>query len=193
MKLLSKRTIQNSTLGFTLVELLVVISILGILATIGLVVFNSAQVRSRDTARKSDLRQIANALELFYTDYGYYPPVSGSGGQIMACPFTSLAVNTACTWGSGQLTDSKTVYLKTVPADPSSPKINYYYRTVSIETSPRQGFQLYAHLENSEDTKACIGGDCGSHSSDLPTNVTCGEVAGCNFSITSPNIMYDTN
>ena len=177
---------QNSKSGFTLVELLVVIAILGILSTIGLVVFSSAQMRGRDTQRKSDLKQISNALEIYYNDYGVYP--ASLNGQVAGCPSTT---STVCSWGTGQFTDGKTIYLKTVPKDPAS-TYRYYYRTVTVGGSANQGFQLYAGLENSQDTSACIGNDCGTHT-DLPAGVTCAGTVGCNFSITSPNTTATAN
>ena len=54
--------------GFTLVELLIVMAIISILATLIVGGFRSSQMRGRDGARKSDLKQISNALELFYSD-----------------------------------------------------------------------------------------------------------------------------
>ena len=178
---------KNFSIGFTLVELLVVIAILGIISTIGLIAFNSAQMRGRDAARKSDLKQIANSLEVYYNDYGKYP--NASGGQILGCPTTTA---TLCAWGTGQFTDTKTIYIKTVPKDPNS-SFYYFYRTLNTGGGTNQGFQLYAQLENSQDTSACIGGNCGTHT-DLPSGVVCGGSTGsCNFSITSPNTTPTTN
>lgn len=63
--------------GFTLVELLVVISIIGILATLLLVSFNGAQMQARDTTRKSDLKQYQTALEVYANrNDGLYPVYS---------------------------------------------------------------------------------------------------------------------
>jgi type II secretion system protein G len=108
--------------GFTLIELLVVIAILGILATIGLVAFRSSQARSRDAERKSDLKQISSALELYYSDYGKYPSASVDGlGKIAGCPSTT---NTSCVWGVGTFWDTKTTYFKALPKDPSG-GLNY--------------------------------------------------------------------
>ena len=49
--------------GFTLIEMLVVISLVGILTVLSLVSFRSAQKQTNDTVRKSDLKQYQNALE----------------------------------------------------------------------------------------------------------------------------------
>jgi len=59
--------------GFTLVELLIVIAIVGILAAVVLVNLNSARNRSRDTKRVADARQVLTALELYFQDNGGYP------------------------------------------------------------------------------------------------------------------------
>jgi type II secretion system protein G len=166
-----KGFIQHNKLGagFTLVELLVVIAILGVLVTIGLTAFTSAQARSRDTKRKADLKQIASALELFYNDVGSYP--ASLDGKILGCPSTGP---TSCSWGTGQLTDGKTVYFRVLPKDPSS-GYNYFYRSITVGAL-NQGFQLFAHLENTQDTEI------------ISTTYSCGSGAStCNFAITSPN------
>ncbi|TSC85535.1 MAG: pilus assembly protein [Parcubacteria group bacterium Gr01-1014_8] len=50
--------------GFSLIELLVVVSIIAILASIAFVALSSARIKSRDSRRIQDLRQIANAVAL---------------------------------------------------------------------------------------------------------------------------------
>ena len=59
--------------GFTLVELLVVIVVLAVLAAIVLPKFIGAGQRSKESALKSDLKLLRNAVTMFYTDTGYYP------------------------------------------------------------------------------------------------------------------------
>ena len=60
--------------GFTLIEILTVILIIGVLVSVTSYVFNSSLIRSRDTQRKTDLDTIKNALEQYYLDTRTYPP-----------------------------------------------------------------------------------------------------------------------
>jgi type II secretion system protein G len=59
--------------GFTIVELLIVIVVIGILAAITIVSYNGVQGRANDTAIQSDLQAIAKKLELYKADAGVYP------------------------------------------------------------------------------------------------------------------------
>lgn len=58
--------------GFTLVELLVVISIIAILSVVGVVIYTGVQKSARDSARKSDIEAISKALEVKYNNTGTY-------------------------------------------------------------------------------------------------------------------------
>ena len=62
--------------GFTLVELLVVIGIIGILIGLSVVAFQATRVSARDAKRKADIHIIRNALDAYYMDHGKYPSVS---------------------------------------------------------------------------------------------------------------------
>lgn len=59
--------------GFTIVELLIVIVVIGILATLVIVTFSGIQQRARDTQRQTDINAVQGHLEAFYATYGYYP------------------------------------------------------------------------------------------------------------------------
>lgn len=165
--------------AFTLIELLVVIAILGILATIGIGGLRTSQMRSRDAQRKSDLKQIGNALELYYSDYGKYP--ASLAGVIMGCP----AETGPCNWDDqDNFRDGQTppkVYLRVVPKDPQAG--DYYYRV----SAGKDKYQIYAHLENTQD-KNCIQGNCAVSS---PNGSVCGTGLNCNFATTSTNTTAD--
>ena len=62
--------------GFTIVELLIVIVVIGILASITIVAFNGIQSRGRDAERTSDVSQLHKSLEMFHAENGYYPSVN---------------------------------------------------------------------------------------------------------------------
>lgn len=59
--------------GFTLVELMVTITIMVILLTLGTVALTGYQANARDEERKADVTSIAQQLESFYTANGDYP------------------------------------------------------------------------------------------------------------------------
>jgi general secretion pathway protein G len=120
--------------GFTLIELLVVISIIGILSSFLLSNFIGARQRARDGLRKSDLRQIQSALELYRSDQGSYPT------ELPGCDasFTDGA------------TTSPVIYMKKIPCDPLNKTVVYTY---APSGNPPSMYSLGACLENSNDSE----------------------------------------
>lgn len=74
-----KRGIGRHHEAFTLVELLVVISIVGMLSSVVFAGVTTARVKGKDASRVQTVAQIRNALELYYSDNKVYPPVPVSG------------------------------------------------------------------------------------------------------------------
>jgi prepilin-type N-terminal cleavage/methylation domain-containing protein len=65
--------IRNNSKGFTIVELLIVIVVIGILAALVIVQFTNVQARARDAERKSDIRALQSKVAEYYALNGYYP------------------------------------------------------------------------------------------------------------------------
>lgn len=63
--------------AFTLVELLVVIAIIGLLSSVAVVSMVGTRSKTRDFKRKTDLKQLATAIDLYYAKYDEYPNTSG--------------------------------------------------------------------------------------------------------------------
>jgi len=116
-----------------LIELLVVISIIGILTTLVAANLNSARGRARDAQRKSDLKNISTALRLYYNDKSRYP------------------IAASLPWGS-QWSSGTTVYMSTLPNDPLPDQTYKYQLGTDTDPSDTDNFRLSACLENKSDT-----------------------------------------
>lgn len=182
---------MSKSRGFTLIELMVVITIIAILAIIGLIAYSAFLKTSRDNKRQSDLKFIQSALEDYHGDTIFYPTAGTvnskqglndfllslvSGGQ-----FTS-SIGT----GLGTIPSSSKTYLGSVPQDPTT-ATTFPYKYISSSTNivtaastcdnstsiPCISYCLYANLEN-------------------PANAlnnaytSCGSIANYNYAVTRP-------
>jgi len=150
---------KRASKGFSLIELLVVVAIISILATIGVSSFSSAQKKGRDTTRKSDLKGVASALENYYADNNGYP--GGSSGLI-SCGGSSF------NWGSDAFTCNGRTYLGQLPNDPTTVDYNYLPTSCTTISGEEycQKYTLWADLElnsdqdiNEDDDTVCTAAD----------------------------------
>jgi prepilin-type N-terminal cleavage/methylation domain-containing protein len=116
--------------GFTLMELLIVIAIIGLLSSVLMSNLTVARERAMDGRRLEDLRSIQTALQLYYSDHGQYPSMPGmiDGGTN---PF-SWASFGPCYFGQ-QYPDINSVmqqYLRGNPRDPVGQGYACYFYAV---------------------------------------------------------------
>ena len=153
--------------GFTLIEVLIAVSIVAVLSVIGIVSYASVNSRSRDAKRVSDLEQIRSALEMYRSDKGSYPAGSGSFESL-----TSLDPGD----GTGPLV---TTYLPVIPMDPKSTNgnaIEYYYTPVGA-APPYFSYCLCGNVE----VTSMIKNDCTAIGVD-----TSAVSANCNYFVRNP-------
>ncbi|MEX0888035.1 MAG: hypothetical protein WDZ67_01515, partial [Patescibacteria group bacterium] len=111
-------------------ELLVVITIIGLLASVGLASYTRAQARARDAKRQSDLTSLRSSLEIFYAENNVYPD-TGGGWQGIESILDTLVPT----------------FTKVLPTDPGGQGLAYRYRSVT-----NQGYCLEAFLETAAAT-----------------------------------------
>ena len=148
---------QKQKQGFTLLELLITIALIGILSSIIAMTMVNPQKNARDAKRKSDLELIRSGLEIYSSDCGSYPATSSF------IPGTASPLPLSGTTG----TCSGNTYITTVPVDQTSGR-NYSYVLTTATT-----YALCAALEMAPSPAMDVTG-CGS----------CG--ATCNYKVTNP-------
>lgn len=98
---MQKKNARKNKIGFTLVEVLVVVGIIALAATIITASLRNARVKSRDARRLQDLASVRSALELYLANNGSYPAGSNlsvlrTGGFISALPLDPLGGGGSC-------------------------------------------------------------------------------------------------
>lgn len=129
--------------AFTLIEMLVVISLIGILAGLALISFSSSQKQARDTNRKSDLKQYQTALETFANiSSGLYASRGNlAGAYAFLCPDLNTLLNPDITCIEDPKYSSDSTY-------------TYYYNSdgTGSGTVTATTYVLWAKLENKANT-----------------------------------------
>ncbi len=143
--------------GFTLIEILVVVTIIALLAVGGLASFQGITRASRDGRRKTDLEQVRTAIELYRNNNvnGSYPDA------------TDITISCGATGG---IADVDNTYLSKVPLDPKCTAMTYHFAPTdetgggcdSTDSSdPCLDYTLSAYLENSTVAACTSAAECG--------------------------------
>ena len=69
-----KLTRRNTHEGYSLIELMIVVAIIGILVALAVPSFQHSAVKAREAALKQNLQTIRTVLDQHYADKGFYPP-----------------------------------------------------------------------------------------------------------------------
>lgn len=146
--------------AFTLIELLIVVSIIGILISISIFGLMGARESARDAKRKSDLEMVRSGLELYKSDCGTYPtsitfPVYPAQASLKGKNATGSCLTT-------------NTYIAQIPNDPVSGR-SYSY----VAPSPYVSYTLCASLEQVPSSTPNVA-SCGS----------CGVT--CNYVVVNP-------
>jgi prepilin-type N-terminal cleavage/methylation domain-containing protein len=169
--------------GFTIVELLIVVVIIGILAAITIVAYNGISSRARDARVKDAATEVAQAVQIWSINHGGQSPTGSGGG-------TTTAVNNGvCTGGIGggwastgqhpctledMLVDSKllpTNFISSLPPNENFGGLNTGQLTMMFFGPCSDGkFYLFYSLENPTATDTSdvnnASAACGSYQRD---------------------------
>ena len=146
--------------GFTIVELLIVIVIIGILATLVIVTFSGVQQKARYSERKTDINAIAGQLEAGYANKGYYPTVAGLNSDTTRDTLEiRIDLKAFADPKNPQTAGSQVVSagVATPPTAHGTEDFNYYYSPSGCDdatsaTGQCTGYAVYAFLEGKEPT-----------------------------------------
>jgi prepilin-type N-terminal cleavage/methylation domain-containing protein len=132
------RSPQPTERGFTLIELMVVVSIIAILAGILIPNFVNARSQAMTAACESNLRSIATAAELFFADQQVYP----SSGDVSVALFTA----------------NGTAYLNNVPVDPAATTPGAPYAFTNTTSGGTAGYTIVCPGTHMNSTLAKLQG-----------------------------------
>ncbi len=107
-------SLRNRRNAFTLVELLIVIIIIAVLAAIAIPKFSNSTTRSKESALRSNLKLVRNAIELYRADTGVFPATLG---DLAATAAPANGLDSGATSTAINSSDWRGPYLQALPKD----------------------------------------------------------------------------
>ena len=112
--------------GFTLIELMIVLTIIGLFILLALWTYQLQVFKGRDAKRKADLGKLQRVLEDYLNDHVCYPETLECGSDFAP-------------------------YLSQIPCDPVNSEGNIYYYSVSSEEGCKKWYKIFTTLEYQKD------------------------------------------
>lgn len=180
----SRRSLLGRS-GFTLVEVLVVASIIALISGVVFFAARESSEQSRDAKRQSDLRNLQNAIALYKNRYGQYPEGCNGAGNWSGQNGTAMA----CSSGNEYIVGLAPEFISSLPRDPN---LNgEYFGYAYLTNSDRSVFKLYA-WQSVESETVTYGNEFAS--CDLYAGGTLGLCANVHFTgNTTPNWCQQSN
>ncbi|MDA1079961.1 MAG: prepilin-type N-terminal cleavage/methylation domain-containing protein [bacterium] len=139
--------------GFSLIEVLIIVAILGLLLVVGYFYMAPNMARGRDGKRISDLNKLKIVFEDYYNDNSCYPPIN--------------VLELYCGGAGSTILDE---YINQVPCDPETlDPYAYSVLTGDDVACPVMGYRVHTNLERDN--------------SDASQAINCGGVYGCGFGV----------
>jgi prepilin-type N-terminal cleavage/methylation domain-containing protein len=133
---------EDRTRGFSIIELLVSIAIIGILATIVLASTKKARQNGRDARRRSDLKQLQIAITAYYDTNSAYP---STGGAWYSSETGDAVSNNGGNWIPGLAPK----YIDALPRDPlgvtSIPSCSGWKAAYLYRSDDGHGYKILSH------------------------------------------------
>lgn len=135
--------------GFTIIELTIIITVMGILLTLGVVNLSGAQANARDAERKTDIETIAQHLDNYYSSGSDFSTTVGN------YPSTSLTATTASMTQAFRDIDVKSLTAPNI----TDPTLTFISATNSLQTTgtilPQPTINQYVYQPIATDGSLC--------------------------------------
>ena len=135
------KNFKKDNKGFTLIELLVVVAIIALLASVVMTALSEVRARGRDSKRTLDIKEVMKAIEMYYSDNGYYPYLAENPDTAFTYPpFADLLKN----------------YIVSLPTDPLR-DIWHTYRYITATQYQSTTYAIRVRFETMNQTGIIFG------------------------------------
>jgi prepilin-type N-terminal cleavage/methylation domain-containing protein len=138
-------SLKSKQQGFTIVELLIVIVVIGILAALVITTFTGIQQRARNTERETDIKAIHGQVEAYFAQNGRYPTLANLNDDAWRAADNLKGLDEDALHSPNETTD--------VAAAPSATQYGYAVTPAGCDndtttaTADCSGYTLTANLE----------------------------------------------